>query len=186
MAFKCLWSVLLVYWMWTARNVKSTARTESTLLQFAVYWVPLIFACLLLGPGEWFGHGILSERFVPKSPWIKLAGLAIAASGVFFACWSRSVLGRNWSSVVQLKQEHELVSRGPYRYVRHPIYSGLLLAFAGTAIKVGDWRGMLAVAIVLASFWRKLRMEERWLAEQFGPAYSDYVARTKALVPGII
>jgi protein-S-isoprenylcysteine O-methyltransferase Ste14 len=155
-------------------------------LQLVAYWAPLIIAFALLGPGEWFEGSLLKERFVPKEPWVKELGLALAISGVILACWSRQVLGRNWSSVVQLKQGHDLIDSGPYRYVRHPIYTGLLLAFIGTALKVGDWRGLIAVAIVLASFWRKLKVEERWLAEQFGPAYAAYSQRTKALVPGIL
>jgi protein-S-isoprenylcysteine O-methyltransferase Ste14 len=156
------------------------------LLQIAAYWVPLIIAFVLLGSGDWFQGSILKERFAPKEPWIKWLGFALAASGVFLACWSRHILGRNWSSVVQIKQNHDLIDSGPYRHVRHPIYTGLLLAFIGTALKVGDWRGLVAVAIVLVSFWRKLRMEERWLAEQFGPAYVAYMRRTKALVPGVV
>jgi protein-S-isoprenylcysteine O-methyltransferase Ste14 len=70
--------------------------------------------------------------------------------------------------------------------VRHPIYSGLLLAFLGTAVLVGELRGLLALAIVAVSFWFKLQLEERWLGEQFGPAYADYRKRVKALVPGIL
>ena len=184
--FKVIWGFLAAYWIWSARSVKASSRTESSLLQLAVYWAPLIVAFVLLGPGAWFEGSILSERFVPKSEAVKWLGLAITTAGIFLACWSRHVLGRNWSSVVQLKQEHELVASGPYLYIRHPIYTGLLLAFLGTALKVGDWRGLIAVAIVFASFWRKLRLEERWLSEQFGTSYTAYVQRTKALVPGVL
>jgi protein-S-isoprenylcysteine O-methyltransferase Ste14 len=87
---------------------------------------------------------------------------------------------------VALKQDHELVEAGPYRHVRHPIYSGLLLLFVGNALIVGDWRGLLAVAIVAASFWRKLRVEEAWLTQRFGERYLDYMRRTRALVPGLL
>lgn len=92
---------------------------------------------------------------------------------------------RNWSSVVQIKQEHELIEDGPYRYVRHPIYTGLLLAFMGTALRVGDVRGILAVLIVILSFWRKYRVEERLLEATFGDAYRRYRDRTAALIPGV-
>jgi protein-S-isoprenylcysteine O-methyltransferase Ste14 len=88
--------------------------------------------------------------------------------------------------VVQLKQDHELIEHGPYRHVRHPIYTGLLLAFLGTAVAIGEWRGLLALVIVATSFWRKLRLEERWLGEQFGVAYTDYMRRVRALIPGIL
>lgn len=185
-AFPLLWAGLLVFWVWSARSVKATSRSEPASLQLLAYWLPLVVALALLGPGDWYADHWLSERFVPKSSWVKVIGLAIAAFGIALACWSRYLLGRNWSSVVQLKEDHELIQRGPYRHVRHPIYTGLLLAFVGTALKVGDWRGLIAVAIVLASFLRKLRIEERWLGEQFGARYADYKRRTKALLPGIL
>jgi protein-S-isoprenylcysteine O-methyltransferase Ste14 len=102
------------------------------------------------------------------------------------AILSRALLGRNWSATVQLKQDHQLITSGPYRFVRHPIYTGLLLLFLGNAVMVGDWRGLLAVAIVFASFWRKFRLEERWLAEHFGEPYRLYQARTKALIPALL
>jgi len=151
-----------------------------------MYWLPLFVAVLLLGPGEWFGHSWLRERFVPHGRWVEAIGLGIVWAGVLIACWARYVLGRNWSSVVQLKVDHELIEHGPYRLVRHPIYTGLLVAFFGNAVMVGDWRGLIAVAIVFASFWRKLRLEETWLGEFFGSRYDEYRQRSYALLPGII
>ncbi len=186
LGFTVMWGAVALFWGWSARNVKPSRRTEPMLLQLLVYWAPLISAFVLLGPGEWFQGSPLNERFIPKTLWWKGAGLVLAASGVLLAFWARHLLGRNWSSVVQLKQSHELIDSGPYRYIRHPIYTGLLLAFLGTALKVGDWRGLVAVAMMLASFWRKLGVEERWLGETFGHAYAAYRRRTKALIPGVI
>jgi protein-S-isoprenylcysteine O-methyltransferase Ste14 len=105
---------------------------------------------------------------------------------VAFAIWARATLGRNWSAVVQVKQGHELVERGPYRWVRHPIYTGLLMGFLGTACALGEWRGLLGTAIVGVSFWFKLKLEERWMREQFGARYEDYMRRVKALIPGVL
>ena len=82
-----------------------------------------------------------------------------------------------------IKVDHELVTSGPYRMVRHPIYTGLLLAFLGTAIARGEWRGLLAVALALWAFWRKSRVEERLMREQFGGAYEEYSQRVAALIP---
>ena len=185
-ALKFIWGLFAVYWLWSARHVKSAVLTEPVLTRFLMYWLPLIAAILLLGPGPWFGHSLLREQFVPHSLPVQSLGLALALAGVLLACWSRHLLGSNWSSVVQVKQGHELIEHGPYRHVRHPIYAGLLLLFLGNALLVGDWRGLLAVAIVFASFWRKLRLEERWLAQHFGPPYLNYLKRTKALIPGIL
>ena len=81
--FKVLWCFLALFWLWSARHVKRTSRTEPMLLQIAAYWVPLIIAFVLLGSGDWFQGSILKERFAPKEPWIKWLGFALAASGVF-------------------------------------------------------------------------------------------------------
>lgn len=180
------WLGFLLYWIVSARGTKQVVRAEHFWLRMGAYWLPLALAFVLLGPGEWFGDSLLQERFVPKSPWFKTLGLLLTLAGIALACRARQLLGRNWSSEVQIKRDHELIQAGPYRYVRHPIYSGLLLAILGTAIKVGDWRGLLALAIVTASFWYKLRHEERWLREQFGEPYLAYQRRTRALIPGLL
>jgi protein-S-isoprenylcysteine O-methyltransferase Ste14 len=180
------WGAVLGYWLWSARSAKRAERTEPFGKRAVAYWLPLGVALLLLGPGEMFGHSILRERFLPHTTPVYAIGLVLAMSGAVLAIYSRALLGREWSATVQLKQGHELITRGPYRLVRHPIYSGLLLLFLGHAVMVGDWRGLLAVAIVFASFWRKLVQEEAWLAERFGEDYREYQARTKALVPAIL
>ena len=100
--------------------------------------------------------------------------------------WARVHLGRNWSGIVTVKEGHELITGGPYAIVRHPIYTGLLLAFIGSALARGEWRGVLAVAVVLAALWRKLGLEERWMREQFGSAYQAYSQRVAALVPFLL
>jgi protein-S-isoprenylcysteine O-methyltransferase Ste14 len=185
---KLIWLAFALCWLWYARRAKAVQRRESPGLRFAKYWLPLIAAGALLGPGDWYGSGDagLKWQWLPESDAVRLLGCVLALAGVAFAVRARQVLGENWSVAVQLKQDHELVERGPYRWVRHPIYSGLLLAFLGTAVLVGELRGLLALAIVAVSFWFKLRLEERWLGEQFGPAYADYRKRVKALVPGIL
>lgn len=180
------WGAVLAYWAWSAHGAKRTEQIEPRALRLLAYWLPLGIAFSLLGPGEWFGDSVLREQFVPHSLPVYGTGLASCMAGAALAIWSRWLLGSNWSSVVALKQDHELIQAGPYRYVRHPIYSGLLLLFLGNALMVGDWRGLLAVAIVAASFWRKLRVEEAWLAQRFGERYRDYMGRTRALVPGLL
>jgi protein-S-isoprenylcysteine O-methyltransferase Ste14 len=125
-------------------------------------------------------------RLVPSSPAIGWSGAALVAAGLAFAVWARIHLGANWSGIVTVKRGHELVTSGPYALVRHPIYTGLVLAFAGSAIALGEARGVLAVALVVASLWRKLRLEERWMAEQFGAEYERYRDRVRALVPFVL
>ena len=185
-ALRITWFALLGYWLWAARASKPTEQQEPLAKRLLAYWLPLMVALLLLGPGDWFGHSLLREQFVPHTTLVYSIGLALAVLGAALAIFSRALLGRNWSATVQLKKDHELITRGPYRLVRHPIYTGLLVLFLGNAVMVGDWRGLLAVAIVFASFWRKLRLEEAWLTTHFGEPYLLYQARTKALIPAVL
>ena len=185
---KAIWLAFALCWLWYARQVKTVQRRESRGLRFAKYWLPLIAAGALLGPGDWYGqHDVgLKLRLLPETDGVQVLGCLLALAGVVLAVRARHMLGSNWSVAVQLKREHELIERGPYRWMRHPIYSGLLLAFLGTAVLIGELRGLLALVIVAVSFWFKLRLEERWLGEQFGAAYADYKSRVKALVPGLL
>lgn len=185
-ALSWLWFVVIGYWFWSARGVKSPVRTESLLRRLTLYVLPLIVAALLLGPGKWFGSSPLREQFVSHSTVVESLGLALCILGAAVTCYARHTLGRNWSGTVQLKENHELIEHGPYRIVRHPIYTGFLLLFLGNAIMVGDWRGLLAVTIVFVSFWRKLKREELWLAQHFGARYAEYSSHTKALIPGLL
>ena len=177
------WLAVIGYWIWSARRVKAPKHAESLAKRFLVHWLPLIVAALLLGPGEWFGHSLLREQFVPHTTLVYSLGLALCVAGAALAIWSRAILGANWSAQVQIKHGHELIERGPYALIRHPIYTGLIGLFAGNALMVGDWRGVLAVAIVVVSFWRKYLLEETLLAREFGPAYAEYRKRTWPLLP---
>jgi protein-S-isoprenylcysteine O-methyltransferase Ste14 len=109
-------------------------------------------------------------------------GIALVATGLGFAVWARSYLGTNWSSVVTLKEGHALVRTGPYKYVRHPIYSGLLLAVCGSAAVTGEWRGILALGLAILALLYKSRVEEARLRETFSE-YDAYCRHTAALVP---
>ena len=95
-------------------------------------------------------------------------------------------LGRNWSSVPQVKEQHELVVKGPYRIVRHPIYTGLILAAAGTALAQNRGSWLFMGVLILASYWLKIRVEERLMMETFPEEYPEYRRRVKALIPGIL
>lgn len=176
-----LWLLWLAYWFIAGRDVKVTQRHES-LASRASHIVPLIVGVILLW-SERLRLGFLSQNIFPPSQELYLAGVAVVAAGLAFTVWARVHLGRNWSGTVTVKQDHELVRDGPYRYVRHPIYTGLLLAFIGCAVARDEWRGVLGVVIIYAGFWRKLRLEERWMTEQFGDAYRRYMAAVPALIP---
>jgi len=183
-----LWLVWLLYWWWSSRSVKRAVRRESTASR-AAHLVPLAIAAALLALPTWpavLGGELLGARWVADSAIVGRAGFLLVAAGLAISVWARAVLGGNWSATVTLKEGHEIVSTGPYRLVRHPIYTGLLLGFAGTALARGDWRGLAAFVIASAALWRKLRLEERWLTEEFGARYDDYRRRTSALIPFLL
>jgi protein-S-isoprenylcysteine O-methyltransferase Ste14 len=180
-----MWLAWLAYWRISAADVKAAQRYESPWSR-AGHLVPLLIAAVLLGMRTIPDGGWLFQRFLPDSvPNFWLAAWLVAL-GLAFSAWARVHLGRNWSATVSVKQDHELIQSGPYALVRHPIYTGLLLAFLGSALAVGEWRGLIALVIVLASFWRKLRIEERWMGETFGERYQRYCAHTKALIPFLL
>ena len=178
-----LWLAWAAYWALSAADVKPAARRES-LGSRALHIVPLAAAVLLILP-RGAALPMLGARFVPRGEAGYWIGAACTLAGLLFAMQARRRLGRNWSGTVTVKEGHELVTSGPYRFVRHPIYTGLLGAFLGSAIALGEWRGLVATALVLLSFLRKIRLEERWMHERFGDAWARYRARVPALVPGL-
>ena len=185
-ALKVVWGLFIIYWLWSARKIKLSSKMESIPKRFLLYWLPVLVAVFLIGPGDWFGRTWLREQFVPHSYFVETIGLLIVILGGIIAVWARYLLGRNWSLVVQVKEDHELIKNGPYGIVRHPIYSGLLTMFLGNAIMVGDWRGLIAVAILFISFYFKLKKEEIWLGEYFGEQYKQYKEHTRMIIPGIL
>jgi protein-S-isoprenylcysteine O-methyltransferase Ste14 len=179
-----LWLAWGLYWLIAAADVKTTARSESAASQ-AAHLVPVVIAGILLASRR-LPMPFLYAQFIEPTRATFFLGAGIVAGGLAFAIWARVILGRNWSGTVTLKQDHELIRNGPYRWVRHPIYTGLLLGFLGTAIALGQWRGVFAFPIVLMALWRKLRHEERWLGEIFGVDYAKYRSEVAALIPFVL
>jgi protein-S-isoprenylcysteine O-methyltransferase Ste14 len=176
-----LWILFGIYWAVSALSVKRTQRMEAAGLRFGTVAVLVVAAVLIFSHSRHFG--LLGQRFVPDRQWIKGLSVLLVAAGVGLAIWARRHLGEFWSARVALKMDHELIQSGPYARVRHPIYSGMLLALIGTALFVGEWRALVGVALVFVAHWQKARREETLLAGQFGPAYEDYRQRTGSLLP---
>ena len=172
----------MIYWWLSARDVKRTRRPEAT-RDRVIYRIPLVLAILCLSaPG--LVPRVLHQRFVPLGVPAQAAGVVLLVAGLGFAIWARRHLGRNWSASVVVKEDHALVRTGPYSRVRHPIYTGLLLAFLGTAIAVGEWRGLVGLVVAIVSFLLKSRLEEQRMGETF-PEYAEYRRHTAALIPGL-
>jgi protein-S-isoprenylcysteine O-methyltransferase Ste14 len=175
------WYAFALYWAITALRVKRTKAAEKPAHRLATLLVMTVAFVLL------FSHrvrlGALDLRFVPDDARIAWAGIALTAVGAAIAIWARYCLGEYWSARVTLKEGHQLIRSGPYGFVRHPIYTGMLLAATGTALVVGEWRGVLAVVLIFVTHSRKAAREEVLLATEFGEEYAVYRQSTGFLFP---
>jgi protein-S-isoprenylcysteine O-methyltransferase Ste14 len=175
-----IWIGFIAYWSRAARHAAPIQRSESGASRRQHELLLNLSILLLFLPLPW-----LSTVMLPLGEWRPLWGLLLQLSGVLLALWARRHLGRNWSAVVAIKVDHTLVQSGPYRLVRHPIYTAMLTMAAGTAIVSGSVHGLLGVAMMAVAYARKIPMEEQGMGETFGDAYVEYRRRSWALVPFI-
>jgi len=179
-----VWMLVGIYWLLAAFQSKPVARRERWYSRLG-HIVMMALALFLLFKRS-TGIAVLEARLIPENPGIAWAGFCITIAGCAFAVWARVLLGSNWSATVTLKQNHELVRRGPYAVVRHPVYSGFLLGMLGTALALGEFRGLIACALAFTAWFVKSRTEEKFLAEQFGEAYAGYCRQVKQLIPFVL
>jgi protein-S-isoprenylcysteine O-methyltransferase Ste14 len=177
--------VLLVlfslYWEAAAKDAAVT-KTQESRASRGIHLSMITGAQLLLivpVPG-------LRMRLLPNATALTLIGLVIEAAFLLLAVWARQLLGRNWSGAVAIKIDQALIRSGPYNFVRHPIYSGMLGAYFGIAIISGEVHALLGVILACFAYWRKIRIEEQYLSTVFGSAYVDYQADVSALIPGVL
>jgi protein-S-isoprenylcysteine O-methyltransferase Ste14 len=174
LVFAVGWAAFWLYWILAALSMKRGRVPWSRELRIrAVIFVVVI---LLIRLGVFRGHGVASD------PWRAAVGLVLFAAGLLFAIWARIHIGRNWGTPMTQKEEPELVTSGPYRLVRHPIYSGILVAGTGTALAL-DWFWLTVVALAGIYIIYAATAEERYLSEQFPDTYARYKRSTKMLVP---
>jgi protein-S-isoprenylcysteine O-methyltransferase Ste14 len=176
-----LWAAWIFYWFVSSLNVRRTVRREPTFRRWSTIAI-MITAAVLLGYTG-LQLGILQHRFVPDNDEIRAVGLLLTMAGLGIAVWARVHLGQFWSARVTLKEGHELIQSGPYSLVRHPIYSGILIAVFGTALFIGEWRALLGVFLIWLGHTQKARREEKLLSDQFGEVFARYRQRTGALLP---
>ncbi|HTI80448.1 MAG TPA: isoprenylcysteine carboxylmethyltransferase family protein [Acetobacteraceae bacterium] len=176
-----LWVAFGVFWLAAAVSGKATRRRE-TIGSRISHMLPLMLAVILLSSSQLAGR-YLVILVLPHNLVTFWLGFALVLAGIAVSISARVSLGGNWSGIVTLKQDHELIRKGPYRLVRHPIYTGLLAAILGTAIAQGEVRSILAVALVAAAFVHKIGIEEAFLTQEFGDAYTRYRREVPALIP---
>src|ERR1019366_458328 len=171
------WAAFWIYWLVGAFSLKRGRRAWAPELRIRA--VIAVLAILLIRLGAFRDHGLNSD------PLRAGVGLVLFADGLAFAIWARLHIGRNWGSPMSQKTETELVTSGPYRRVRHPIYSGILIATIGTAVAL-SWAWLIAVALAGIYFVYSAIVEERNLTEQFPDTYPAFKDSTKMLLPFVL
>jgi protein-S-isoprenylcysteine O-methyltransferase Ste14 len=176
-----LWLFFAIYFFIQYRPVRVKRNAPVSIFSFERL-------CCMLGLGLVFfprmHFSVLAIPFHSSYP-IALAGFGLVIAGLAFSAWARDLLGRNWSGRVIIQDSHQLITRGPYAYVRHPLYSGIVAAIAGTTLIVADTGAIIGFFFALAFFWLKASREERLLESEFGGAYTAYRAHTGGLFPRI-
>ena len=177
------WCIFLVVWLVSAFRTKRTVEKQS-LASALAHRLPIGLGWWLLILPKW--SRTADWQVIPRTACFQLTGAVICIYGLVFTLWARRTLAGNWSSDVTFKQDHELIRAGPYRIVRHPIYTGLLVMWFGTAIQIGQVRGIFSLLLVTIGFWIKLNQEERLMMQHFPDAYPAYRREVKALIPFVI
>jgi protein-S-isoprenylcysteine O-methyltransferase Ste14 len=173
-----LWFAFMAYWSAAARN-RGAARSSESRESRRVHEQLMNGALLLLFipvPG-------LREHLIERTTTAIVAGLAIQVASGMLGVWARKHLGRNWSGAITIVEDHQLVRSGPYRMLRHPIYTAMLGMFVGSAIVSGELHALIAVAMIGYAYWRKIRMEEAALLSAFGEQYAQYQQESWAVLP---
>ncbi len=175
------WYAAGVYWVFSALHVKPTKVKEG--LGGRLFHTGVMGLAFMLLFSHRLDIGPLAWRFASESAWLTEAGILLTFIGAGVAIWARYSLGQYWSARVTLKVDHRLIRSGPYAYVRHPLYAGFLVAMAGTALVVGEWRAVLGFLVGLIELSRKAGKEEALLATEFHDDYQEYQRHTGFLAP---
>jgi protein-S-isoprenylcysteine O-methyltransferase Ste14 len=176
------WFLFFAYWLYAAIRKRKAAKRRDSAIGRMGQLLPMAAAYILMfsDAAHW---GWLGMRFLPRSVELEVVGAVLTAAGLGMAIWARRYLGANWSAQVSIRADHELIRTGPYRWIRHPIYTGMLIGLAGTELVLGENRGMISFAIAAASFYFKARKEEIFLAQEFGSRFQEHTRNTGMFLP---
>ena len=173
------WILFSLYWEIAAKGAAEAKSSESRSSRAFHVFLANVAVLLVIAPIRGLG------RFLPASFLSMAAGIVVEVPGLFLAIWARRALGRNWSGEISIKFEHELIRSGPYQWLRHPIYTGLLAMYVGGALITGEWLAVVGVAMAVLAYWRKIRLEEANLKVAFGAEYDSYRGDTWTMIPGL-
>jgi protein-S-isoprenylcysteine O-methyltransferase len=182
--FGACWGIFFVVWILASISTKRTVYHENAARRLR-YLIPIAIGWYLLFRGRRLPYP-LNVQVIPQTDAILVVASILCICGLGVCLWARAVLGRNWSGTITLKENHELIVRGPYRFVRHPIYTGLLAMMIATAIAQGPLAGIIGVVLVSVSFWIKLSDEEEVMMKQFPEDYAAYRKRVKRIIPFVL
>jgi protein-S-isoprenylcysteine O-methyltransferase Ste14 len=176
-----LWLIWLAYWIFRAFGNKRSAYTQGRGLR--LLYLASIFVVWYLAQN----HGLVPHiRLFHENYVTQILGILFCAAGIVLAIWARIILGSNWSGIVTLKENHELITSGPYQYVRHPIYSSLLLSIFGTLLALAPFlSGIVAFLVTVIALRVKSLMEEKIMLRTFPEQYPQYKRQVRALIPYI-
>lgn len=175
------WIIFAVYWLIGALKTNPTRKSEPFASRYGILAILVAGFVFLFDDSAKIGP--LKLRFVPHNLAIEVLGIVLTWLGIGLAVWARFHLAQYWSARITIKEGHELIRTGPYAHLRHPIYSGLLVAMAGSALLAGQWSGLLGLALVLLGFSEKALKEESMLKEQFGEKFQEHRRHTGFLLP---
>jgi protein-S-isoprenylcysteine O-methyltransferase Ste14 len=181
------WFIFIAYWVVSSTRTKGDVIRRGSFSSAVAIRVVVLLAVVLLLRLPGVRHFIQVSRrvFSFSDPIVGVAGALLCVVGVTIAVWARACLGSNWSPRPSVKIGHELITAGPYRLIRHPIYSGMLLAVLGTSFDAGIV-GLVIFVVASAVLIRRIPIEEKLMLHQFPEEYARYKRHTKALIPFMI
>ena len=179
-----IWIAFWAYWAISALRTRSTFKRRQRCGPMLLVLLAAVLAWAILA--SWLPASLLQQQGIPDGVGAGLAGISVTILGLGLAVWARVHLGKNWSARPAIQVDHKLIRTGPYRFVRNPIYTGLLVGYAGTAIVIGALWAFILILFVLVAFLGKIWAEEKFLLEEFGEAYKEYRRKVKALIPFLV
>lgn len=182
LAASFLWLILIIVWIVSALRAKRTLKRNYS------WWISrvFLFAVVIFAVDREKARGTGVTLWRPShDPMLDVVGLAVVAIGIAIAIWARFHLASNWGMPMSLKENPELVTTGPYTYIRNPIYSGIILAMIGSGFVLAEWWFLIALVSLFYFSYASLR-EERIMMTEFPETYPAYKARTKMLIPWVL
>lgn len=176
----CSWILFGFCWLTLRNRTKENVQIRTTRQRWlGVIGYAIIFSAL-------YYPLFTGTRLLPASPLLQATGVLLCVAGIGLCIWSRLLLGTNWSGGVAAKRDHELIIRGPYHVVRHPIYTGFITALAGTCLVTGGGAAIFVTVVCSLSLYMKIAREEILLNELFPGTYAAYQQQTRKLIPFIL